>query len=204
MADRYESRASTHAEGCWDWGPGHYGCAVGEIKRLREMLQCSFQRGYQSGARGLREMYDAVQAVKRQDAWGNTQLTEALLAAEERAEKAEAERSALLAERDAFLDQHHRDSKELRRLCAQRDAARKVSKEAGAVIADLKAERDALREALDGLVGDIESLAAESDGVAGFHQNGDLATWAELMPGGRFEWLEHMDKARAALAQGES
>ena len=102
MTDRYESRASTHAEGCWDWGPGHYGCAVGEIKRLREMLQCAFQRGYQSGARGLREMYDAVQAVKRQDAWGNTQLTEALLAAEERAEKADAERSALLAERDAL------------------------------------------------------------------------------------------------------
>src|SRR5690554_4221474 len=50
--------------------------------------------------------------------------------------------SALLAERDALLDQHHRDSKELRRLCAQRDAARKVSKEAGVVIAALKAERD--------------------------------------------------------------
>ena len=102
MADRYESRASTHAEGCWAWGPGHYGCAVGEIERLREMLQRAFQRGYQSGQRGLREMYDAVQAVKRQDAWGNTQLTEALLAAEDRAEKAEAERSALLAERDAL------------------------------------------------------------------------------------------------------
>lgn len=107
MTDRYESRASTHAEGCWDWGPGHYGCAVGEIKRLREMLQCAFQRGYQSGARGLREMYDAVQAVKRQDAWGNTQLTEALLAAEERAEKAEAERSALLAERDALIHDNY-------------------------------------------------------------------------------------------------
>lgn len=28
-------RQSTHASGCWDWGPRHYGCAVGEIERLR-------------------------------------------------------------------------------------------------------------------------------------------------------------------------
>jgi hypothetical protein len=98
MTDRYESRASTHADVCWSWGPGHYKCAVAEIERLREMLQSAFQRGYQSGARGLREMYDAVQAVKRQDAWGNTRLTEALIEAEERAERAEAENKRLRAE----------------------------------------------------------------------------------------------------------
>lgn len=33
--DRYKSRASTHADGCWSWGPGHYECAVREIKALR-------------------------------------------------------------------------------------------------------------------------------------------------------------------------
>jgi len=104
MTDRYETRASTHADDCWSWGLAHYECAVREIERLRKMHQDAYQRGLQAGSRGLREMYDAVQAVKRQDAWGNTQLTEALLAAEERAEKAEAERSALLAERDRLLD----------------------------------------------------------------------------------------------------
>ena len=31
----YESRASTHADDCWSWGPGHYKCAVGMIERLR-------------------------------------------------------------------------------------------------------------------------------------------------------------------------
>lgn len=67
-----------------------------------------------------------------------------------------AEARALLAERDALLDQHHRDSKELRRLCAQRDAARKVSKEAGAIVAELRCEIDALREALEMMVEMVE------------------------------------------------
>jgi len=90
-----ESRASTHAEGCWSWGPAHYECAVREIERLRKMHQDAYQRGLQAGSRGLREMYDAVQAAKRQDAWDNTRLTEALMEAEERAERAEAENKRL-------------------------------------------------------------------------------------------------------------
>lgn len=83
-------RQSTHAPGCWGWGPRHYECAVREIERLRKMHQDAYQRGLQAGSRGLREMYDAIQAVKRQDAWGNARLTEELMAAEERAERAEA------------------------------------------------------------------------------------------------------------------
>lgn len=38
MTDRYESRATTHADDCWSWGPAHYDCAVKEIERLREKL----------------------------------------------------------------------------------------------------------------------------------------------------------------------
>jgi hypothetical protein len=38
-------RQSTHAPGCWDWGPRHYECAVGQIERdearLREALEVS-------------------------------------------------------------------------------------------------------------------------------------------------------------------
>ena len=56
---------------------------------------------------------------------------------------------------DGLIAQHHRDSKELRRLCAERDEARqsaldrgfallKAQKEARALLA----ERDALREAI--------------------------------------------------------
>lgn len=55
-------RKRPHAHDCWSWGDGHYDCAVAEIERLREMLQTAFLRGYRIGARGLREMFDAVQA----------------------------------------------------------------------------------------------------------------------------------------------
>ena len=41
--DRYESRATTHADVCWSWGPAHYECAVGQIRRdealLRQVLE---------------------------------------------------------------------------------------------------------------------------------------------------------------------
>lgn len=91
-------RQSIHGPDCWSWGPKHYECAVREIERLRKMHQDAYQRGLQAGYRGLREMYDTIQAVKRQDAWDNTRLTEALMEAEEREERAEAENKWLRAE----------------------------------------------------------------------------------------------------------
>ena len=35
MTERYESRASTHADDCWSCGAGPYKCAVGKIERLQ-------------------------------------------------------------------------------------------------------------------------------------------------------------------------
>ena len=39
MTDHYKSRASTHADGCWSWGHGHYECAVGQIERDEALLR---------------------------------------------------------------------------------------------------------------------------------------------------------------------
>ena len=31
----YENNGTTHADGCWAWGPKHYECALAEIERLK-------------------------------------------------------------------------------------------------------------------------------------------------------------------------
>lgn len=38
------NRQSTHAHNCWDWGPRHYECAVGRIKRLEEALREAYNQ----------------------------------------------------------------------------------------------------------------------------------------------------------------
>jgi hypothetical protein len=64
-----------------------------------------------------------------------------------------------------------------------------------------------LLEALIELVDEINLLASESCGVAGLHLNGDVATWEEILPGGRFDWLGSLERAESAIAkaaEGES
>lgn len=58
-----------------------------------------------------------------------------------------------------------------------------------------------LLEALIELVDDINALVSESHGVAGLHRNGDVATWDEILPGGRFEWLGSLERAESAIAK---
>jgi hypothetical protein len=63
---------------------------------------------------------------------------------------------------------------------------------------EAREEAEGLRKALRLLVKDLDDLAAESDGVAGLHRNGDVADWDWLRGDGA--WLESWEAARAALA----
>jgi len=64
----------------------------------------------------------------------------------------------------------------------------------------VRAERNRLRRMAD----QWWDLINNSRGVDGLHLNGDLATWEDLLPGGRFEeWLSEMEtEADDALAGG--
>lgn len=39
LREAVTSRQSSHAAGCWAWGPKHYECAVRKIKELQEALE---------------------------------------------------------------------------------------------------------------------------------------------------------------------
>lgn len=50
--------------------------------------------------------------------------------------------------------------------------------------------------ALQTLVGELDSLIDDSEGVSGLHRNGDIAAWSELMSDGAYPWLSSLDDAR--------
>lgn len=64
------------------------------------------------------------------------------------------------------------------------------------------AETEGASEALARLVHDVRDLMDNSEGVAGLHQNGDLAPWSDLEESGRYSsWLgDALGQAEAVLA----
>lgn len=58
--------------------------------------------------------------------------------------------------------------------------------------------------ALKGITEEINGLMSESEGVAGFHRNGDIAPWHELEAGGRYERLSSLPDAMTAIAAAEA
>jgi len=66
-----------------------------------------------------------------------------------------------------------------------------------------KAVEQACREQREGLKA-VRDLINESYGVAGLHQNSDIAPWSELEAGGRFEeWLLAFNEAESLSASSE-
>lgn len=62
----------------------------------------------------------------------------------------------------------------------------------------LRARAERLEGALRDLLGDVDGLINETQGVDGLHLNGDMAPWSELLDEGQFPWL-HLEPARRAL-----
>ena len=52
-------RQSTHAQGCWSWGPKHYECAVGQIERDEALLRQALE--------ALEELQYAVVSTAKTD-----------------------------------------------------------------------------------------------------------------------------------------
>ena len=64
----------------------------------------------------------------------------------------------------------------------------------------LAAENATLRDAASQVLHDIDDLVANSQGVTGLHQNGDVAEWPDILEGGSFgAWLRSVETLRAAL-----
>lgn len=61
---------------------------------------------------------------------------------------------------------------------------------------------DSIRAAAERLLSEFDALSSCSLGVAGLHQNGDVATWRELLEGGEYShWLgDSLADLRIALA----
>lgn len=64
----------------------------------------------------------------------------------------------------------------------------------------IAAAPDLLTE-LQGLLEGITALINESEGVVGYHLNGDVAPWGELEEGGRYECLTHLKSSATAIAK---
>lgn len=60
-------------------------------------------------------------------------------------------------------------------------------------------------EACENLIGSVDNLVNESDGVYGLNLNGDYAPWSDLIAGGRYgEWLVDLETAREVVAKAKA
>lgn len=68
-------------------------------------------------------------------------------------------------------------------------------------MSQLQDQLDILIDVIERIVSEFDELSAQSDGVAGYHLNGDIATWEEIKRGGRYECLGSIDYAAELIAK---
>ena len=86
---------------------------------------------------------------------------------------------------------------EVERLHAERDQALASQEAAIKSWTTCSNERNQLKAQINGMKQAIDDLVRNSEGVAGLHQNGDVAPWNDLLAGGRFEeWLSVFDEVQ--------
>ncbi len=86
---------------------------------------------------------------------------------------------------------------EVERLRTERDQALASQEAAIKSWTTCSNERNQLKAQINGMKQAIDDLVRNSEGVAGLHQNGDVAPWNDLLAGGRFEeWLSVFDEVQ--------
>ena len=83
---------------------------------------------------------------------------------------------------------------------AQSDVSNTFANEAIQRYEKIRDAAPLLLEALIELLGNIEDLMDESEGVCGLHLNGDIAPWSELDDGGQFQRFNRTLAHKAIIA----
>lgn len=157
------------------------------IERIRTALQ------KHAAAKTLAEAW--ILADENEDALSVESLTEVLAHIDQLRAEIHASDLAVAEYRQQCID----NAQEIARLRAESEERLQNCVALVAENERLRKDAELMKKGLDA----VEELINDSSGVAGLHQNGDIASWSELRTGGRFEaWLLAFDDGREAAMKG--
>lgn len=129
----------------------------------------------------LRELAEAIKAING--------IRPMPLASADLCRRVANEMERLRAEITSITEEHGRVWERVREQEAEIERLRLKAVELGEQVVQQADEIERLHSLED----ELAALIDESHGVAGYHLNGDVAAWEELLPGGRYEVLDHFD-----------